>query len=98
MWRAMCRASAREMRHHRLADAPAAEGWADEQILQIDAEPPVEGRIVEQPHRKADRHAVPFGEFAERARVRAEQRRIEHALGRGDFVTKLFVFGKLADE
>ena len=90
---------AREMHHQRLADAPCR-GCAGphEQVFQIDAGAPAEGGEIEEPEREADRLAVPFGEVAEHARLLAEQRRIDHRLGRLDLVGELLVFGKLAHE
>ena len=76
----------------------AAEGRADEEILEIDAVPAAKGREAVEPEREARWLALPFGDVAEDARVRPEQRRGDHRLRGVDLVREPLVLRELADE
>src|SRR5262245_59115322 len=71
---------------------------AHEQILKIDSGAAREGREVDEPHREAGRRAFPLGDVAEQPRLLAEQRSVNHRLGRFHLVTELFVLRKITDE
>src|SRR5690242_5168010 len=58
-------AGARKVSEQRLADAVAAELRAHEQVFEIDAETSGEGRVIEKPHGKAGRLAIPLRDLAE---------------------------------
>ncbi len=84
------------MDQERLADAFAALRRTNEQVLQINAGPAGEGRKIVKPDREADRLAGPFRDLAIQLRIVAEQRRIDHRLGRLDLVVEFLVLGELA--
>src|SRR5919202_1345672 len=87
-----------EPRQQGLADASAPIGRPDEQVLEIEAVPAAEARKIVEPEREADRLAGPQRKIAEEARMRAEERGLDHGLGRVDFVRKTLVLGEFANE
>ena len=86
------------MCEQRLADALAALRRADEQVFQIDAGAPAEGRKIGEPDREAGGLAVPLGDLAEQPRMAAEQRLAEVSFGGFDFVEQFLVFGEFANK
>ena len=91
-------AALREMDEQRTADAAAAKGGPDVQVLEIDAVAAAERGEIREPHRKPGRCGVPFGDVAENARVFAEQRGLDHGLGGVDRSEHALVFGEFAHE
>jgi hypothetical protein len=69
-----------------------------EQILQPDAVPAAEGGVGVEPDRKTRRLALPFGDVAEDARVRPEDRLGDLGLRRDDVIGQSLVSGERLDE
>src|SRR5205085_10848765 len=91
-------ASPGEINQQRLAETVTSMRRSHIQILEIDAVAAAEGREIDEPRRKAHRLPMPFGEYAIKPWIVAEQRLRNHRLGRLDLVRQFFVCGEFSDE
>src|SRR5690606_38040242 len=88
----------RKLGEKRLAESEPARLGPNEEVLEVDPWPTLEGREVVKEQRKAHRRAIDLSDQHFGVRARAEQLLAERGLVEADLVRELLVLGQRADQ